>query len=115
MTSRVGWFAAGILVGVLGFQASRIGWPREQEDLSDSEEEEQESLQDLDELGQDHEECKMRLTPRYVRTWQRLGYVKHTESRQTKIAVKIPDKAQLHELADAAQAQGVAARIIQDA
>ncbi|WFC97974.1 aminoacyl-tRNA hydrolase [Malassezia yamatoensis] len=56
-----------------------------------------------------------RMTPRYVRTWQRLGYVKHTESRQTKIAVKIPDKAQLHELADAAQAQGVAARIIQDA
>ena len=56
-----------------------------------------------------------RLTPRYVRTWQRLGYVEHADSRQTKVAVKIPDKTQLHELADAAKAQGVAAQIIQDA
>lgn len=56
-----------------------------------------------------------RITPRYVQTWQRLGYVFLTHSSQTKIAVKVPNEEGLQSLADAAKSLGVAARIIQDA
>lgn len=55
------------------------------------------------------------ITPRYVQTWQRLGYVHGTHSSQTKIAVKVPNEDGLQSLAEAAKSLGVAARIIQDA
>lgn len=56
-----------------------------------------------------------RITPQYVQTWQRLGYVRETHSSQTKIAVKVPNEDGLQSLAEAAKSLGVAARIIQDA